>query len=152
MPREIFIQLVVDFAEDPKVRALSRYGKDARALRDLYVQMLCYAKKRRTDGHVPRDEIGILVYPDSQKNGERDADRLSEFIDADGKRLVERTEDGYFITGFTKRNKTSEQIDQTIQDKRAAGELGNHNRWHVDGKTDRKCSICIANASQSATA
>lgn len=151
MPREIFIQLAVDYGEDPKVRALARYGKDARALRDLYVQMVCYAKKRKTDGNVPADEVGVLVYPDTPKNGLRDADRLCEYMAEDGTRLVERTETGYYITGFPKRNKSKVQIDKIIEEKRSAGELGNHNRWHVDGKTDRKCSICIANGSQSAT-
>lgn len=141
-PTEIFVQLVVGFAEDPEVRRLARFGKDARACRDLYVQMLCYCKRTMSDGHVPAEEIGVLVYPDASKVGERDADRL---VSVD---LAVRTETGYFLPGYLKRNKSRAEIEEEREDKAAGGSLGNHKRWHVKrGITDSDCHHCTDRSS-----
>ena len=60
---EIYLKLVVGFPRDPKVRALVRYGADAGLARDLYVQMCLHCKGNLTDGFVPAEELGLLVYP-----------------------------------------------------------------------------------------
>lgn len=141
-PTEIFVQLVVGFAEDPEVRKLARFGKDARACRDLYVQMLCYCKRTMSDGHVPAEEIGVLVYPDAPKVGERDADRL---VSVD---LAERTETGYFLPGYLKRNKSRAEIEEEREGKAAGGSKGNHVKWHVmRGVTDSECDHCTDRSS-----
>jgi hypothetical protein len=135
---EIHIELSVNFADDPKVRALARYGKDARGLRDLWVQMLCHAKETLTDGYVSSEQLGILVYPDPPKVGVRDAQRLV----AVG--LLEVVDGGFFIPTFLKRNKSRGQVHARIQQKHDDGVLANHRRWHVNkGKTDPLCDHCM---------
>jgi hypothetical protein len=116
--REIHVQLSVSYGENPKIRALARYGRDARACRDLYVQMVCYCKRNLTDGFVPDEEIGVLVYPDPPKVGLRDANRLVDV------QLAERTGGGYLITGFLKRNKSRAQVEATSAAKAESGRQG----------------------------
>lgn len=115
---EIHVQLTVNFPEDAKVRALVRFGRDARPCRDLYVQMLLYCKKNLTDGFVPVEEIGILVFPDTPKAGVKDADRLAEVG------LIERVEGGYQLPGFLKRNKSKAQVEAESKTKAEAGRKG----------------------------
>ena len=73
---ELHLQLAVNFPDNRKVRKLNRFGREVRPLRDLYVQMCLHSKGNRTDGFVGDEQIGLLVYPDSEKNGMRDAARL----------------------------------------------------------------------------
>jgi hypothetical protein len=115
---EIHVQLAVNYGEDPKLRALARFGRDARACRDLYVQMVCHCKRNLTDGFVLAEELGVLVYPDSPKTGKRDADRLAEVG------LVEATEGGYFVLAFLKRNKSRAQVEAISAAKAASGRKG----------------------------
>ncbi|HEY9374998.1 hypothetical protein [Streptomyces sp.] len=135
-PAEIYIELVVNFPEDPKVRSLLRYGADARGLRDLYVQMALYAKRNLSDGFVPEEEIGILVYPDTWENGQRDAERL---ILA---RLIDRVENGYVVLAYGKRNRTKAEVLQRTAEKSVGGVLGNHRRWHQNGVVKEGCRFC----------
>jgi hypothetical protein len=114
---EIHVQLAVNYGEDPKLRALAEFGRDARACRDLYVQMVCYCKRNLTDGFVPAVELGVLVYPDSPKTGRRDAERLVKVG------LAEHQDDGYFIPGFLKRNKSKAQVEALSE---ARAESGRH--------------------------
>lgn len=115
---EIHLQLAVSYGEDPKIRALARFGRDARACRDLYVQMICYCKRNLTDGFVPAEELGVLVYPDSPKAGERDAARLIEVG------LAQTAIGGYMIPGFLKRNKSKAEVDAVSEAKKEAGKRG----------------------------
>lgn len=143
---EIHLELSVDFADDPKLRALAKYGRDVRALRDLYVQMICYCKRNLSDGHVPAEQIGLLVYPDSAKNGFRDARRLAE------EGLIEEVDGGYYVPAFLKRNKSREQIEAERLAREAEGSqsggFGNHKRWHVNrGVVMEGCAFCEASSS-----
>lgn len=115
---EIHVQLAVNYAEDLKLRALARYGREARGCRDLYVQMICYCKRNLTDGFVPAEELGVLVYPDSLKAGRRDADRLVEVG------LAEARDGGYFVPGFLKRNKSKAEVDAISAAKAESGRRG----------------------------
>jgi hypothetical protein len=134
---EIHVELSVNFADDPKVRALARYGKDARAVRDLWVQMLCHCKESLTDGFVSKEQLGILVYPDPPKVGQRDAERLADVG------LIERVDGGYHLPTFLKRNKSRDQVHARMQQKHDAGVLSNHRRWHENrGVTDPTCDHC----------
>jgi hypothetical protein len=60
--------------------------------------MLLCCKETKSDGFVPDDEIAILVYPDTEKNGQRDAGRLVEVglleRGADGRVVLHRALDG----------------------------------------------------------
>jgi hypothetical protein len=115
---EIHVQLAVNYGEDPKLRALARFGRDARGCRDLYVQMVCYCKRNLTDGIVPAEELGVLVYPDSPKIGRRDADRLVQVG------LVEPHGDDYRIPGFLKRNKSKAEVEAISAAKAESGRRG----------------------------
>lgn len=144
MPRrgELHIELYVDFADDPEGCAkLARYGRDARSIRDLFVQMICYCKRTKSDGHVPVEQVGKLVYPDSPARGMKDADRL---IECD---LAQRTETGYFLPSYLKRNKSRAQIeaagDLLADSGHESGVFGNHVRHHVKkGVAKADCPHC----------
>ena len=134
---EIHLQLAVNFADNPKVRSLIRFGREVRALRDLYVQMCLYAKANRSDGFVPDEQIGLLVYPDTEKNGKRDAGRLTE-VD-----LLERGIGGYLIRGWFDRNPSRADIEEKSAAKARGARLANHRRWHIEyGNTDLRCEWC----------
>lgn len=134
---EIFVQLSVNMADDPKVRALARYGRDARPARDLYVQMILYCKANLTDGFVPLEQIGILVYPDAPKVGARDAERLAEVG------LIERHGDSWHVLAFLKRNRSRQSVKERSEEKRQASSKANHVRWHLErGVTKPDCRWC----------
>ena len=57
--------------------ALARYGADAGLARDLYVQMCLHCKEMLTDGFVPAEEIGLLVYPLDPEHGNQLAKQLA---------------------------------------------------------------------------
>lgn len=138
---EIHVELAVDYADDPKLRALSRYGKDARSCRDLYVQMTCYAKRTKSDGFVPDEQLGLLVYPDAPKNGKRDADRLVTVG------VCDAVEGGYNVRAFLKRNKSRQQIEGEEQAAGAEGQIGAHERWHIGrGIVKESCPLCVGHS------
>lgn len=141
---EIHIELAVNFAEDPKMRSLLRYGSEVRGLRDLYVLMICYCKRNLTDGFVPAEEIGLMVYPDTWDNGQRDAKRLIEAG------LLLETDGGYVVAAYVKRNRTKAEVLALLQDKAAGGSLGNHKRWHEGkGVVKSDCKHCNPNLDRS---
>jgi hypothetical protein len=134
---EIYVPLSVNFANNAKVRALKRYGKEARPARDLYVQMLLYCKSMRSDGWVPDDEIGVLVYPDPEKTGMRQAGFLAEVG------LVDRGVGGYRVTGWLERNSSREDIERKSAAKGRGARHANHRRWHLEADSpDPKCEWC----------
>ncbi|GAA4626686.1 hypothetical protein GCM10023196_035940 [Actinoallomurus vinaceus] len=134
---EIYVQLSVNFADDPKVRALARYGRDARRARDLYVQMICYCKENLTDGLVPAEQIGVLAYPDPPKVGEKDAERLAEVG------LIQRRGASWYVAAFLKRNRSRQAVRDRSEEKKRSGAKANHVRWHVErGVTKPDCEWC----------
>jgi hypothetical protein len=134
---EVYIQLAVNFADNRKVRSLKRYGRDARAIRDLFVQMICHCKETLSDGFVGDDQIGLLVFPDSEKTGMRDAERLA----AVG--LIEKVTDGYMVTGFLERNPSKADVLRRAEAKAAGARMANHKRWHIEeGVSDPRCVLC----------
>lgn len=114
----IFLRLQVDFDDDDKVARLARFGRDARGCRDLLVAMWRYCKRNATDGHVPLEQLGRLAYPDSVKLAHRDADRLVTVG------LAERTDDGYYLPSYLKRNKSAAQLAAEAEVKAEAGRKG----------------------------
>jgi len=134
---ELHLQLAVTFPKNAKVRRLNRYGRDARMLRDLYVQMLLFCKETKSDGFVPEDEIAFLVLPDSEKNGQRDAGRLVEVG------LIERGDYGYQVAGWLERNPSREAIERKSHAKARGARHANHRRWHVEQESpDPDCEWC----------
>lgn len=134
---EIHVSLYVDFASDPKMLRLARYGSEARAARDLYVQMICYCKRLMSDGYVPDEAVGLLVYPDPPDVGGKDAERLAEVG------LIERCEGGWQVSAFLKRNKSRAEIESDSGRKAEGAAIANHKRWHVKRQvTDPDCPHC----------
>jgi hypothetical protein len=61
---QTFYKMKCGWAEDPKVAALARFGPvDACLARDLFGQLIDYARRELTDGLVPADAIGLVAYP-----------------------------------------------------------------------------------------
>lgn len=139
MPRgEIHVQLWVDFADDPKVRALARYGREGRLARDLFVQMMCYCKRAKSNGDIPDEQVGLLVYPDPARVGHRDAGLL---VDVG---LLVRKDFGYHMPSFLKRNKSRQQLTQEAMLAHDEGVRGNHLRWHEERNvTVPDCPYCL---------
>jgi hypothetical protein len=134
---EIYVPLSVDFPDNPKVRALARYGREARAARDLYVQMLLYCKRTRSDGFVPLEQVGLLVYPDPERVGKRDAGRL-----ADAELIIAVT-NGYRVAGWLERNASRADIVRKSQAKSRGARLANHRRWHEETESPEPgCEWC----------
>lgn len=134
---ELHVQLAVTFPRNGKVRKLNRYGSDARALRDLYVQMLLFCKDTKSDGFVGEDEIALLVYPDTEENGKRDAGRLAEVG------LLERGAGGYQVSDWLQRNPSREAIERKSNAKARGARHANHRRWHVEqDNPDPDCEWC----------
>jgi hypothetical protein len=115
---EIHLELSVNFADDPKVAALARWPKDARAARDLYVQMALYAKRNLTDGFVPAEQVGVLCYPDSPRTGERQSGLLVQVG------LITATDDGYVVASFLKRNKSRAEVEALSATRAESGRKG----------------------------
>lgn len=67
---------------------------------------------------MPAEQVGKLVYPDSARIGQRDADRLVEIG------VIRRTDDGYYLPGFLKRNKSRAQVEAESAKKAEAGRKG----------------------------
>jgi hypothetical protein len=81
MPRaeDTFYKMKCGWSADPKVAALARFGAvDACLARDLFGQLIDYARRELTDGLVPADEIGRLAYPLPAPDAMRVADQLAD--------------------------------------------------------------------------
>jgi hypothetical protein len=125
---EIYIKLVVGFPRDPKVRKLMQYGTDAGLARDLYVQMCLHCKENLTDGFVPEEELGILVYPLPPEHGNQLAKQLASVGLI--KELSKSEAHGWQVLAYLKRNGTKEDVERLSQVRAEAGRAG--------GKKSRK--------------
>jgi len=115
---EIYIKLAVAFADDPKVRALARYGPDANLARDLYVQMVCFCKRMLTDGFVPDEQIGLLVYPVDPEHGKQLAKQLASVG------LTKEEAGGWQVLAYLKRNGSREDVERLSEVRAQAGRRG----------------------------
>lgn len=115
---EIYVKLAVSFADDPKVRALARYGNDAGLARDLFVQMICHCKRLLTDGFVPDEQIGLLVYPLDAEHGKQLAKQLVST------ELISEVDGGYVVLAFVSRNGTRADVERISQVRAEAGRKG----------------------------
>jgi hypothetical protein len=121
---EIYIKLVVAFGDDPKVRALARYGSDAGLARDLYVQMICFCKRLLTDGFVPDEQIGLLVYPLDPEHGKQLAKQLASVG------LIKEEAGGWNVLAYLKRNGSRADVERLSEVRAESGRKG--------GKVSRK--------------
>ena len=120
---EIYLPLYVGFPNDPKVRALARYGSpDAGLARDLYVQMCLYCKSELTDGWVPAEQVGLLVYPLDLEHGNQLAKQLASVGLTN--ELSKNEAPGWQVVAFLRRNRSREQVDDLSNKRAIAGATG----------------------------
>jgi hypothetical protein len=119
---EIYVQLVVAFPRDPKVRALARYGADAGLARDLYVHMLLHCKENLTDGFVPTEEVWALAFPLPPDH----ANQLAKQLASVGliKELSNPEAPGWQVCAFLKRNRSRDEVEALSQVRAEAGREG----------------------------
>ena len=122
---EIYLKLAVAFPDDPKVRALARFGPDAGLARDLYVQMCLHCKRNLTDGFVPEEQIGLLVYPLDAEHGNQLAKQLAS---VGLTKLVSNGEakdkQGWEVCAYVPRNGTREDVERLSEVRAKAGRTG----------------------------
>jgi len=132
---EIYIKLTVNFANDPKVRALARFGApDAGLARDLFVQMVCHCKEMLTDGFVSAEQVGLMVYPLDPEHGNQLAKQLASVG-----LIKEESKDeapGWQVLAYVKRNGTREDVERLSQVRAEAGRKGGR----PPGQTTRKAN------------
>jgi len=122
---EIYLKLAVGYPNDPKVRALARFGApDAGLARDLYVQMCLHCKEHLTDGHVSTEQIGLLVYPLDPEHGNQLAKQLASVG------LIKEEASGWQVLAYVRRNGTREDVEKLSKVRAEAGRTG--------GKVSRK--------------
>jgi hypothetical protein len=115
---EIYVKLAVAFSDDPKVRALARYGQDAGLARDLFVQMICHCKRMLTDGLVQEEQIGLLVYPLDPEHGKQLAKQLASVG------LIAEEANGYRVLAYVRRNGTRADVEALSAKRAEAGQRG----------------------------
>lgn len=116
---ESHVRIVVSFPDDPKVRALARFGEDAGLARDLYVQMCLFCKRTQSDGLVPEYEVSVLAYPLEPERGLEIAGHLA----AVG--LVEKTSSGAFrVVAYVRRNGSRADAERLSRKRAVAGARG----------------------------
>ena len=126
---EIYIKLAVSFPNDPKVRALARYGADAGLARDLYVQMCLYCKDLLSDGFVPAEQVGLLVYPLDLEHGNQLAKQLASVgltkeVSNAGATDKQESAQGWQVVAFLKRNGSREDVERLSLVRAEAGRAG----------------------------
>ena len=119
---EIYLKLAVAFPDDPKVRALARYGADAGLARDLYVQMALYCKRMLSDGFVPAEQVGLLVYPLSADHGNQLAKQLASVGLI--KEVSNLEAQGWQVCAYLKRNGTKNDVEALSKVRAEAGRTG----------------------------
>jgi hypothetical protein len=120
--REIYVKLPVNFAGDPKVRALTRFGIDGVLSRDLFVQMILYCKDMLTDGFVPAEQVGLLVYPVPPDHAEQLAKQLASVgltkeVSKDGAQ-------GWEVLAYVRRNGTRADVEALSAERAEYGRKG----------------------------
>lgn len=126
---EIYVKLSVTFADDPKVRALARYGADGILARDLYVQMILHCKRLLTDGFVPAEQVGLLSYPLPADHANQLAKQLASVgLIREVSNLLSNEEasdkQGWEVCAYVKRNGTKEDVERLSEVRAQAGRAG----------------------------
>lgn len=119
---DIYVKLSVTYPDDPKVRSLARYGVDGILARDLYVQMILHCKRLLTDGFVPAEQLGLLVYPLPQEHGEQLAKQLASVGLI--KEVSNNSGQGWEVLAYLKRNGTREDVEKLSKIRAEAGRTG----------------------------
>lgn len=124
----LFVPLTVGYAEDDKIIAAGPMGEL------LYVRSLAFAKRARKDGWIADNQLATFAA--RIPGARRHADRLVELG------LWERNGAGWYVTAWQRHNRSNDEIQQK---KSVAGNIGNHNRWHLgpEGVPKADCDHCL---------
>lgn len=125
----LYAKIDVAIARDPRMIAA---GPMARLL---YIQAFAYCRENLTDGLIDR-----LLLPIIAVDIKSPALLMSKLVKVGA---LEETCDGWRIPlrVWRKYNPMRADVEAMVVDKRAAGVLGNHNRWHGE-RSDPKCPHC----------
>jgi len=130
---EIFYKMACRWAEDPKVATLARFGPvDACLGRDLFGQMIDYARRELTDGLVPGEVIAHCAYPLPADDAMRIAMQLADpgaygpLCDWDADRNAFR------ILAYPRWNDTRAEVEA----RRAGGRNAALHRWKAPAGAD----------------
>ena len=144
---EIFYKMQCRWAEDPKVATLARFGPvDACLARDLFGQMIDYARRELTDGLVPGEVIARCAYPLPPDDAMRVAMQLADpgaygpLCDWDADRNAFR------ILAYPRWNDTRADVEA----RRAVGRDAALHRWKAPAGTDANGNA-DSNADRNAT-
>lgn len=130
-----FVPLDVNYAHD---RAIRQAGPMPELL---FIRGMAYARRLRTDGVIPDYDLPIIGV--GIPNVTRHATtlvRVGLWLAAD---------EGWLIRSFPKWNPITATERTGKQSK--GGALGNHNRWHRDGRRSDDCDFCAPIATRSVT-
>ena len=120
-----FVRLDHGMPENPKVAGIS----DS-AFR-LYVQAICWCSRQEQDGKIPAAMMRRLGPVKS----------ATELVHAE---LLELIPVGYLIHDYLDFQRSAEEINAYRNARGKAGQLGNHQRWHVARlKRDPECEYCL---------
>ena len=121
-----FVPLDVNYSHDRAIRAAGPMAEL------LFLRALTYARRTKSHGFLPDFDlpvfgVGLTSLPRQAKALVRE--RL--WVEVDG---------GWRIRSWAKWNPTSTAESQAAQS--LGGTLGNHNRWHSDGRHSEGCAFC----------
>ena len=130
---ETFYKMKCGWAEDPKVATLARFGSvDACLARDLFGQMIDYARRELTDGLVPGEVIGQLGYPLPAEDAMRIVMLLADPGPYGPLCRWYANRNAFSILAYRKWNDTKAEVE----DRKAKGVKAARARWDATGNAD----------------
>lgn len=123
---ETFYKMKCGWASDPKVAALARFGPVEACLgRDLFGQMIDYARRELTNGLVPSEEIGRLSFPLPEGEAMQVAMRLADPGPYGALCSFDASSNAFSILAYANWNDTAEEV----QARKAKGVKAAQTRW-----------------------
>lgn len=125
----VYVPLDVNYLRDPRIR---RAGPDAELL---YLRALAHAKGGETDGMVYEFDLDVIAVG-LTKVQQRVAALVRE-------KAWEPREEGWFITGWFKWNKSTEELRNEKERKRIGAARTNHGKHESKGEGPFSwCPVC----------
>jgi hypothetical protein len=113
-----YLQLSVNYADEPELRALCRFGADGLLARDLAVGMECYCRRNLTDGWVPAEQAAIICWP---LPTEHMAVLLGHL---ETTKVIDVKPNGFYLLRYTAKYGTRADAEERAERRRTAGAKG----------------------------
>lgn len=121
-----FVPLDVNYSHDRAIRAAGPLGEL------LFIRSLAYSRRTRSFGHLPDYDLPVIGV------GIPAVAKHAAALVRHG--LWDAEEGGWSIRSWEKWNPSA---TQAVRDKQSTGgALGNHRKWHTEGKTSPECVYC----------